>query len=227
MDKYQKWTANLVDLQTLGRALAGRIVTGVAEGARCREIRTILHFALCLENNEGKRFLVGMQRAGIHGEPVRVDRLFNRDFGEIEDCDLILVPDLGPDASPTRHVHRFQLVSFVRQARADTAGLIEFLEHGKFRRPADDDLFLVVHLEQEMGLDLVQLSIALQIRRGGCPYRRIFVLGEFANAWPPQWFCAQVYPSLISFKDLDGDTARALLADRKTKCVPAFGNEAS
>jgi hypothetical protein len=218
MDRYEKWTGYLVDLGTLYTTWAQRTGAGLKNTRRQREINTVCLFTLCLENNEGKRFLIGIQRRGLHTEPVLVNQLFNDRFGEIEDCDVILVPDLGPEGPSERDVHRLQLVSFVGQVDGDTTALIQFIETKKLRVRRDDDLMLVVHLEQAMTLEYVQLTTALQLRSGGCPYRRIFVLGQIADVFPAVWSCMQVYPRLIAFKDLDGDTARALLADRPTKC---------
>jgi hypothetical protein len=222
MDPLQKWTANLVDLETLGSVLRVRIAKGLDKRKRHRELNTILLFTLCLEHNEDKRFLIGIQRRGVNTELVQVNQLFDEKFGIDEDADVILIPDLGLEGPRERDFHRIQLVSFVYQAHSDTTALIRFLEEKKLRRAArDDDLFLVVHIEQDISLDYIQLSIALQLRPGGCPYRRIFVFGPIKDAFPPCWFCAQVYPLFINFKELDGDTARVLLGDRRTKCGPA------
>jgi hypothetical protein len=62
-------------------------------------------FTLCLENNENKRFLIGFQQRGkppAEGGPVW--DLFKDGFGEIENVDVILIPDLGPNEPAEREM---------------------------------------------------------------------------------------------------------------------------
>ncbi|MHC4163080.1 MAG: hypothetical protein ACYSUM_13200 [Planctomycetota bacterium] len=219
MDRYQKWSAYLADLKTLYSEWERRHLAGVSTGRRFREINTICLFALCLENNESKRFLVGFQERGVADTPVPVNTLFEDAFGEIEDVDVILVPDLGPDGPSEREVHRCQLVSYCNRADPSTADMTAFLEEKKLCVPRDDDLILIVHVEQPTRFGYVRLSIDLQLRQPQCPYSQVFVLGQVTETDPPRWFCTQVYPRLIPLHELNGPTAREVLADRDRVCV--------
>jgi len=219
MDSYQKWSAYLADLTTLYSEWERRRFTGTVSGKRFREINTICLFALCVENNENKRFLIGFQERGLVTQPVPVTRLFENNFAEIEDCDVILVPDLGPEGPAERDIHRCQLVSYLNRAEPGTADMIAFLEEKKLRVPRDDNLILIVHVEQPTTFDYVKLSIALQLRKPKCPYSQVFVLGQLGNTEPPRWFCAQLYPLFVPLCELDGLTARDVLANREQICV--------
>ena len=216
MDAYQKRSAHLADLATLYSEWERRKLTGTVSGRRFREINTICLFALCVEHNENKRLLIGFQERGLVAQPVPVTQLFENNFGEIEDCDVILVPDLGSEGPTEREIHRCQLVSYLNRAEPGTADMIAFLEEKKLRVPCDDNLILIVHVEQPTTFDYVKLSIALQLRKPKCPYSQVFVLGQLGSTEPPRWFCAQLYPLFIPLRELDGPTARDVLAARGT-----------
>ncbi len=106
-----------------------------------REILAICLFTLCLENNENKRFLVGFQQRGLPVKPAMIRDLFEDGFGEIENCDVILIPDLGRDGPDERDIHRCQLVGYLKRGTLGTTDdLIAFLEEKKLRVPPDNDL---------------------------------------------------------------------------------------
>jgi hypothetical protein len=50
-------------------------------------------FTLCVENGSDLRYLIGFQAPGLDHTPVPVNRLFDDDFGELEDCDILLVDE--------------------------------------------------------------------------------------------------------------------------------------
>jgi hypothetical protein len=187
---------------------------------RSREILAICLFTLCLENNENKRFLIGFQDRGLDLRPGFVRDLFVDDAGGIEDCDVILIPDLGPNGPPERDIHRCQLVSYLnRVVPGTTEDLIAFLEEKKLRVPPNDDLRLIIHLEQPTAFDWVKLSIHLQMRQPKCPYSQVFLLAQTAIEPQSHWSCRQLYPRMVPLRDMDVETARLILADRKTICA--------
>jgi hypothetical protein len=221
MDTLEKWHAQLVDVKTLFSYWEAQRLAGLAHRKRCREILTICLFTLCLENNENKHFLIGFQNRGIPSTPGPVFRLFEDGVGEIENVDVILVPDIGPDGSTIRDIHRCQLVSYMERPEPSTEDLIEFLEAKKLRFACtDDNLRLIVHLEQPIAFDWVQLSIHLQMRSPKVPYSQVFLLAQTSlDRNQPLWSCRQLYPLMIPLRDMDLDAARSLLlADRKTVC---------
>src|SRR5437762_14110230 len=113
MDGLEKWHAYIAEMQTLFQHWEVERAAGREHRKRSREILTICFFTLCLENNENKRFLIGFQHKGSPpptGAPVW--NLFQDGFAEIEDVDVILVPDLGPDSPEEREIHRCQLVGY-------------------------------------------------------------------------------------------------------------------
>jgi hypothetical protein len=221
VDTLEKWHAQLVDVRTLFEHWHAQLAAGKARRKRSRELLTICLFTLCLENNENKHFLIGFQGRGVRSEPGPVLGLLEDGVGEIENVDVILVPDLGPDGIPVRDIHRCQLVGYLERPEPSTEDLIDFLEEKKFRSVCnDDDLRLIVHLEQPIAFDWVQLSIHLQMRQPKVPYSQVFLLTQTSlDPKQPTWSCRQLYPRMIPLRDLDLESARTLLlAERKTVC---------
>jgi hypothetical protein len=219
MDTLEKWHAQLVDVKTLFSHWEAQRVAGMARRKRCREILTICVFTLCLENNENKHFLIGFQYRGLPSTPGPVFRLFEDGVGEIENVDVILVPDLGPDGPTIRDIHRCQIVGYLERPEPSTEDLIDFLEEKKLRFACnDDDLRLIVHLEQPIAFDWVQLSIHLQMRFPKVPYSQVFLLAQTSlDPNQPCWSCRQLYPRMIPLRDMDLEAAKALLlANRET-----------
>ncbi|HEY1771347.1 MAG TPA: hypothetical protein VGG02_13935 [Chthoniobacterales bacterium] len=221
MDTLEKWHAYIADVHTLFRYWEKERAAGRANRKRVREILTICLFTLCLENNENKRFLIGFQQRGkppSEGGPVQ--DLFKDGFAEIENVDVILVPDLGPDGPSEREIHRCQMVGYRDRPNPSTEDLIEFLEEKKLRFSApDNDLRLIVHLEQAIAWDWVPLSAHLQLRRPPPPFSQIFVLAQTSlNPSEPNWSCRQIFPRMLSLRDLNLEMARRVLADRKFVC---------
>ena len=214
MDSLQKWHAHVVDLKTLFSHWEELRAARSPMTNRSREILTTCLFALCVENNENKRFLVGFPQLGPGSQPAPLRELFRDGFGEIDDWDVLLVPDLGPDDLSEREIHQCQIVGY-RNRSGGTDDLIAFLEEKKLRVPRDDDLRLIVHLEQATAFDWVRLSIYLQMRRPRCPYSQVFLLAETVREGEPRWSCRQLYPVMIPLRDLDLQSARAVLADRR------------
>ncbi|MEY2480634.1 MAG: hypothetical protein QOI04_1561 [Verrucomicrobiota bacterium] len=220
MDALEKWYAQIVDVKTLFSHWHTQMRAGLARRKRSREILTVCFFTLCLENNENKRFLVGFQQRGVPGKPGPVFQLFQDGFGEIEDVDVILVPDLGVDGPAIRDIHRCQIVGYLERPDPSTEDLISFLEEKKLRVAAnDDDLILILHLEQPIAFDWVKLSIHLQMRRPKVPYSQIFLLAQTGlDPTKPIFSCRQVYPRMLPMRDMDLESATTILADRKTVC---------
>lgn len=219
MDALQEWHAHVVDLKTLFSHWEARQAAGLPMTKRSREILTICLFTLCLENNENKRFLVGFPQLGPGSQPALLRQLFDDCFGEIDEWDVILVPDLGPDGPSERDIHQCQLVSYLNRT-GGTDDLIAFLEEKKLKVPRDDDLRLIVHLEQPTAFDWVKLAIHFQIRRPKCPYSQVFLLAQTDREGKAYWSCRQLYPLMIPLRDMDLKAARAVLLDRKTIVVP-------
>ena len=150
MDSLTKWSAHLVDLRTLLGDWERRSKINVRWTRRFREIHTACMFALCMENGTENRYLIGFQQRGKAVSPVRSDQLFDGKFGEIEDCDILLVDDPKRDDQPSlvEH-HRCQLVSYIHQQSTSESDFVAFLERKKLKVPPDEDLRLVIHVEQE------------------------------------------------------------------------------
>jgi len=220
MDSLQKWHAHIADIKTLFTHWEERRLAGMPMRKKDREILAICLFTLCLENNENKRFLVGFQQRGLPVKPAMIRDLFEDGFGEIENCDVILIPDLGRDGPDERDIHRCQLVGYLKRGTLGTTDdLIAFLEEKKLRVPPDNDLRLIIHLEQPTAFDWVKLSIHFQMRRPRCPYGQVLLLADTGSPNSPRWSCRQLYPRMISLKDMDLQTAREVFANRNAVCV--------
>lgn len=214
MDKLAKWSAHMVDLRTLFSEWERRRIAGHAWTKRFREIHSVCMFTLCIENGTDQRYLIGFQQQGIQTTPVTVNRLFDDNFGEIEDYDILLVDDPKKYGESKVLHHRCQLVSYLNQPSTSEADLVKFLEEKKLIRPPDDDLRLVIHIEQEGWFNYAFLSAYLKRRQPACPYRQIFAFGQGGHN-PRKWFCVQIYPDLTILPELDEDTAKALVLDRE------------
>ncbi|MCH8211724.1 MAG: hypothetical protein IIB99_10175 [Planctomycetes bacterium] len=92
-------------------------------------------FTLCIENGTDQRYLIGFQEHGIQCTPVTINRLFDDNFGEIEDCDILLVDDPKTYAESTVLHHRCQLVSYVKQPSTSEVDFVKFLEKEAASRP--------------------------------------------------------------------------------------------
>jgi len=227
MDSLQKWHAHVADVKTLFTHWEERRLASIPMCKKDREILAICLFTLCLENNESKRFLIGFQQRGLPAKPALIRDLFEDGFGEIENCDVVLIPDLGRDGPHERDIHRCQLVSYLnRGILGTTEDLIEFLEEKKLRVPPDNDLRLIIHLEQPTAFDWVKLSIHFQMRRPKCPYSQVFLLAETGVPSSPRWSCRQLYPLMLPLRDMDLETARVILADRNVVCLKGDGSQA-
>lgn len=207
-----------VDLKTLVETIESRRQTGAKLKRRIGEIWSACIFTLCLEHHEGKRFLIGFPERGSQPGCVTMEDLFSGKVGELDDWDVVLVPDLGPDGPAEREFHQCQLVSYRRRENPGTEDLINFLEEKKLKKAAGGDLRLVVHIEQEtcFRFDWVKLAIHLMMRRPKCPYQQVFILGEFGEPENPYWQCRQMFPRMLSMHNLDRESARLLLQERPT-----------
>jgi hypothetical protein len=170
-------------------------------------------FTLCIENGSDQRYLIGFQVPGIAKAPAHMDQLFNGEF-EIEDTDIILA-DQPKTADQTGVLHhRCQLVSFVHQPETTEVQWVKFLEKKKLKVAPDDDLRLIIHVEQQGRLNYAFLHLFLQHRQPKCPYSQVFVFGQVGEQ-PRKWQCVQIYPDLAILPELDEETAKALVVDRK------------
>jgi hypothetical protein len=204
-----------VDLKTLVETIESRRQSGAKLKRRIGEIWSACMFTLCLEQHEGKRFLISFPERGSQSGHATMEDLLSGRVGELDDWDVVLVPDLGPEE---RDFHPCQLVSYRRRENPGTEDLIDFLEAKKLKKSAGGDLRLVVHLEQETGFrfDWVKVAIHLMMRRPKCPYQQVFMLGEFGEAENPYWQCRQMFPLMLPMQNLDRESARRLLQDRPT-----------
>ena len=114
MDSLAKWSAHIVDLRTLFAEWERLRVAGHPWTRRFREIHSVCMFTLCIENRTEKRYLVGFPQLGIQ-RPVRVKELFEDDFGEIDDTDVVLVDDPKRYGESEVEHHRCQFVSYKNQ----------------------------------------------------------------------------------------------------------------
>lgn len=144
MDSLAKWHAHVVDLKTLFSHWEARRAARMRLNKRDREILAICLFALYLENNEKRRFLIGFPQKGAEAKPALLKQLFEDGFADLEDWDVLLVPDLGPNELGEREFHQCQLVSYLNRP-GGTEDIIAFLEEKKLWRPLNDDLRLLVH----------------------------------------------------------------------------------
>jgi hypothetical protein len=207
-----------VDLKTLVETIEARRRLGMKPKRRIGEIWSACFFALCLEYNEGKRFLIGFPQRGRQPDIVTLEQLLSGSVGELDDWDVVLIPDLGQGRLQGREYHQCQLVSYCRRDNPGTEDLINFLEEKKLKKAMGGDLRLIVHLEQETGFefDWIKIAAHLMIRRPKCQYQQVFMLGEFGSAENPYWHCRQMFPFMLPMRDLDRQTARQLLHDRLT-----------
>ena len=214
MDNLSKWSAHMVDLRSLFSEWERRQEAGHPWTKRFREIRSICMFTLCIENRTDQRYLIGFQQHGIQSTPVTINRLFDDNFGEIEDCDILLVDDPKTYGESTVLHHRCQLVSYVNQPSTSEVDFVKFLERKKLKVAPDDDLRLVINVEQEGPFNYAFLSAYLNHRQPACPYSQVFAFGQNGEN-PRKWFCVQVYPDLAILPELDEETAKTLLVDRE------------
>jgi hypothetical protein len=219
MDKFARWSAHMVDLRTLFSEWERRRVHGARWTRRFREIESICMFTLCIENGTDRRYLIGFQVAGTDHKPVPISRLFDDDFGEIEDCDILLVDAPKKDETAVLH-HRCQLVSFINQQATTERQWVVFLESKKLRVQPDPDLRLVIHVEQEGAFNFAFLHAYLEHRKPKCPYSQVFAFGQ-NGASPRKWFCIQLYPVLAVLPELDEDSAKRLVLDREQYASPS------
>ena len=213
MDDLAKWSAHIVDLRTLFSEWERRRVAGHAWTTRFREIESVCMFTLLIENGTDQRYLIGFQQHGQDNTPVKVNRLFD-DFGEIEDCDVLLIDDPKQYGESDVLHHRCQLVSYLNQPSTSESDLVKFLEEKKLKVASDDDLRLIIHVEQEGRFNYAFLSAYLNHRQPTCPYSQVFAFGQNGDN-PRKWFCVQVYPDLAILPELDDQTAKALVLDRE------------
>ena len=214
MDNLARWSAQLIDLKSLFSEWERRRVAGHRRTRRFREIHSACMFTLCLENDTDQRYLLGFQQHGIDNVPVTVNRLFDDNFGEIEDCDILLVDEPKQCGESTVLHHRCQLVSYLNQPSTSEADLVKFLERKKLKVPRDDDLRLVIHIEQEGWFNYEFLYHYLIRREPKCPYSQVFAFGPNGDS-PRKWFCVQVYPDLAILPELTESKAEALVLDRQ------------
>jgi len=215
MDSLSRWSAQIVDLRTLFSEWERRHIhtEGKPWSRRFREIHSICMFTLCIENGSDQRYLVGFQERGISTTPVQLNRLFDNDFGVIEDCDVVLVDQPKKDGESIVPHHRCQFTSNLHQPSTLEVDLAKFLDK-KLNVARDDDLRLVIHFEQEGPINYLFLHALLSVRSPKCPYSQVFAFGQTGNN-PRKWFCTQVYPVLAVLPELDENTAKKLVLDRK------------
>jgi hypothetical protein len=207
-----------LDLRTLIERIEASHRNGEKITRRMQEIWTACFFALCLEHNEGTRFLMGFPERGQPDRLVPLKEIFSGKVGELDDWDIVLVPDSGPDGPIECEIHQCQLVSYQRRQNPSTEDLIAFLEEKKLRKAAGGDLRLVVSLDQATSFhfDWVAISMHLMTRSPACPYQQVSMFGNIRTPEAPLLRCRQVFPRMLPLRDLDMQTVRNLLQDRPT-----------
>src|SRR5215207_5766014 len=93
MDTKALWSASIVDLLSLFSEWERRRLTGGRWSRRFREIHSVCMFTLCIENRTDQRYLIGFPHLGILAGSFTVSDVFDDRFGEIEDCDVVLIDD--------------------------------------------------------------------------------------------------------------------------------------
>jgi len=219
MDRLSKWSAYIVDLRSLFSEWERRHQSGVKWTRRFREIHSICMFTLCVEHKSTQRYLIGFQNPGLVNESVTINRLFDNDIGEVEDCDFLLVDDPGGYGKASVLHHRCQLVSFLNQLETTESAWARFLEKKKLRVPFDDDLRLIIHIEQEGRCNNEFLHLFLKHRDPACPYSQVFTFGQ-TGVNPRKWICHQVHPVWAILPELTEDDAKSLVLDREQYCKP-------
>ena len=213
MDSLTPWSAQIVDLRTLFSEWERRRLAGHPWTKRFREIQSVCVFVLCIEHKTEQRYLIGFQQRGTPS-PVKVENLFDDNFGEIEDCDVLLIDDPKRYGETEVLHHRCQLVSYMHQPSTSEVDVVRFLERKKLKVAPDSDLRLIIHIEAEGFLNHSYLAAYLAHRKPPCPYSQVFVFGQ-TDISPRRWSCAQVYPTLATLPDLNEQTAKALVLDRE------------
>ena len=207
-----------VDLKTLVETIESGRRAGAKLKRRVGEIWSACIFTLCLEHNEGKRFLIGFPERGSQPAQATIEDILSGKIGELDDWDVVLVPDFGNDGPQEREVHQCQLVSYRRRTNPGTQDLIDFLEDKKLKKAVGGDLRLVIHIEQETAFEFDWVAVAahLMMRRPKCPYQQVFMVGEFGTEESLHWHCRQMFPRMLPMQDLDRRTARQLIEERPT-----------
>jgi len=203
----------LVDLRPLFSEWEKRRVAGHQWTKRFREIHSVCMFTLCIENGTDRRYLIGFQHRGSQSAG-KVQDVFEDHFGEIEDCDVLLIDDPKRYGKTEVLHHRCQLVSYLNQPSTTEVDVVRFLEKKKLKVAPDDDLRLVIHVEVEGPFNHAFLSAYLAHRKPRCPYSQVFVFGQ-TGANPRRWSCSLLYPNYATLPELDEGAAKALLLDRE------------
>ncbi len=99
-----------------------------------------------LINKSPTRYLIGFQNTELGA--IKIDRLFDDDFGDYQDVDFILAPVPKKVAKGSTTHHRCQLKSFINQPSTNEKAWCDFLKK-PLRVAVDNDLRLVIHIEQE------------------------------------------------------------------------------
>jgi hypothetical protein len=214
MDTKALWSASIVDLLSLFSEWERRRIAGGRWSRRFREIHSVCMFTLCIENRTEQRYLIGFPHLGIVAGSFTVSDVFDDRFGEIEDCDVVLIDDPKKYGESNVLHHRCQLVSYLNQPSTSEQHMIAFLERKKLRVAPDPDLRLIVHVEQPGRFNHAFLHSYLNHRTPKCPYSQVFVFGQSAEL-PRKWLCFQVYPQFAVLPELDEETAKALVLDRE------------
>lgn len=103
---------------------------------------------------------------------------------------------------------RFQIVRFTGDVEASTDGLFEFIKSKKFVIPKDKNLHLLVLLEPlKVGFEFkyFELFEKLNLKETKVPFGEIFVLGRKKSPNPLVFYCRQIFPAVVMFRDMDFD----------------------
>lgn len=196
MDSRQKWSCLFFDVEQVTRFLA-KYRNRYGKHTKYVELEVALRFVSNLFRTQRKVYRIGFPTLSESDEPITLENIFERKMALDEDFDIVVAPK--GEEQQTRH--NLQIVRFTRDVEQTTEGVLDFLKEKKFRISKDENILLLVWLEKGLKLDYMELS--QKFKEINVPYGQIFMVGETKRNESVIFFCLEVFPEVIRFKDLD------------------------
>jgi hypothetical protein len=196
MDSLQKWWGLYFDVQQVTRFLAN-YRNRYGKHTKYVEIEIALRFVLSLSKNQKTIYRIGFPTLLQSEGPITLADIFERKMALDEDFDIVI----APKGQEQLKRHNLQIVRFTGDVELTTEGLLKFLKQKKFHIPKDENLLLLVWLEK--GLKLNYIELGQKLEEINVPYGQIFLVGETKRDKSDIFFCLEVFPEVIKFKDLD------------------------